>query len=321
MNITIKKRIALLGGSGFIGTELMKMSINHGWKLRVLTRNPNGWESHTSVEILVGDLSDDNDWSKFVKDVDVIINCAGEFKISSLMMDVNIRGPLSLLNSAISAGVKRWVQLSSVGAYGPCRFGFINEDSEECPEGIYEITKTAFDHILIQMSKKYNIEYAILRPSIVYGIGMKNQSLIQLMKKIRQRLFFFIGPKGATVNYIHVNDVAKALILCAEHHRAVDKIYILSEYITIEEMVQIILDEFKIKLIIQRIPLFIARFFAHIFYRWRSFPLTISRVNALSTFVRYDMTLIKHDLGMTINRPIKDGLREFANDLDKKIKN
>ena len=85
--------------------------------------------------------------------------------------------------------IGRWVQLSSMGAYGVCRNGVLTEDSLEQPSGTYEQTKTEADEII----KRSGIPFVILRPSNVFGSSMSNNSLFDLMEMLRKGFFFTLA--------------------------------------------------------------------------------------------------------------------------------
>ena len=64
---------------------------------------------------------------------------AAEMQDAALIKVVNLDGPTRLLQAAISAGVVRWVQLSSVGAYGSVNSGVVTVELSDKPSGPYEI--------------------------------------------------------------------------------------------------------------------------------------------------------------------------------------
>ena len=62
------------------------------------------------------------------------------------MYTVNVRGTSALLASAIAAGVRRWIQLSSIGVYGPPTCPVVTEAIVPMPLNEYERTKLARTH-------------------------------------------------------------------------------------------------------------------------------------------------------------------------------
>ena len=123
----------------------------------------------------------------------MVVHLAAELADTELMPVVNVLGPEGLLKAAVNVGVKRWVQLSSVGSYGPIMSGLVGEDQPDKPSDAYELSKSDFDKILKKMARYHDIEVCIVRPSNVYGSGMSNQSIQEMLNAIRKNLFAFIG--------------------------------------------------------------------------------------------------------------------------------
>ena len=211
--------------------------------------------------------------------------------------------------------MKRWVQLSSVGSYGPIMSGLVSEEQPDKPSNAYELSKSDFDKILKKMARSNSIEVCIVRPSIVYGPGMSNQSLQEMLNAIRQNLFAFIGPAGASANYVHVQDVIQALYLCISHPKAANQTFIVSAWETIEEMASGLAEGAELKAPRRRIPLGVATLFAMLMQWWPRWPLTLSRVQAMSMRSRYSTKKIEKELGWKLTVPVKKGMCEFARDL------
>ena len=248
-------------------------------------------------EVYNADLVDDCDWQRMLKGVDIIVHAAAEIRNENMMTLVNLDGSLRLLNAAIDAGVKRWVQISSVGAYGPIYRGFVDEQWRDCPVGLYEKTKSDFDLALLERSKHTNLEACIIRPSNVYGTDMRNESIRQMLSAIRKGLFSFIGSKGASANYVHAEDVVQAIELCLHHPKAANQTYIISAWATIEEMVGGLALGAGLNYPSRRIPIYLAIMLANAMKWHPRWPLSVSRVQALSSRARYSTKKIENDLG------------------------
>ena len=299
--------IAITGGSGFIGKELAKYYIQQGDRVRLLSRSPPS--KSINAQHFLGDLTDqDIDLSDFVKDVDILYHCAGEINNKNLMQEVHVKGTQRLIDAA-QGKIARWVQLSSVGAYGACRDGVITENSKEQPFGVYEQTKTESDNIV----KNSGIQYVILRPSNVFGLAMSNQSLFQLIKIVKKNLFFYIGRPGAFVNYVHVNDVVKSLILCGINNNALGNTFIISQTIKIEQMIGSFRYGTKFTRDPFRLPEWLVRKFLNFLnFLNISLPLTISRVDAITGHCRYDTTKLINILGFEFDSSLGEKFTNFS---------
>lgn len=307
--------ILLTGASGFIGGAFLRQAIEKQWRLRVLSRKSEDALIQDGIEVVKGDLANTIDWAKAVQGVEVVVHAAAEIEQSELMHVVNVLGPKRLLEAAINAGVKRWVQLSSTGSYGPILSGLVSEDFPDNPSNSYEVSKTNFDEILKQAGKAHGIEICIVRPSNVYGPGMRNQSIQRMLDAIQKNLFVFIGSEGASANYVHVKDVVQALDLCVSHPRAANQTYIVSAWETLEEMVSGLAMGAGITSPSRRVPLGFATFIAKAMKCWPSWPLTPNRIQAMSLRSRYSTKKIESELGWRLTVPVKRGMQEFSRDL------
>lgn len=308
----MNKKIFLTGASGFIGSKFLDEALNVGCDVRVLSRSSNLCAEGNSLEVYQGDLTDECDWAVALSGVDVVVNTAGEISNKDAMQSVNFEGPLRLLKAAIEAGVRRWVQMSSVGAYGRVLEGVVDENWNDRPAGHYEKTKSDFDLALMEASRLTSFEVCILRPSNVYGSGMKNPSIQQMFSAIRKRLFAFIGPLGASANYVHVNDVVQAIQLCIDSPKAANQIYIVSAWATMEDMVSGLANGAGVEPPVKRVPLQLAHGLASVMQCWPKWPLTTSRVQAMSLRSEYSTRKIEIELGFRVTVPVKEGMRQFA---------
>jgi nucleoside-diphosphate-sugar epimerase len=305
--------VAITGGTGFIGRKLVLRHLERGDEVRVLSRRSPGESGlPDSLKWCNGDLSSTGDLHAFVDKVDILYHCAGEIRDMARMEAVHVAGTERLIKA--SAGrIGRWVQLSSVGAYGLLRRqGTVNEETSLNPKGAYEVTKVQSDTLVADAAEKGTFEHVILRPSIVYGTEMTNRSLFGLIALINRGWFFFIGNPGASANYIHVDNVAEALLLCGTVAHAKGHLYNLSDYRSLENFVEIIsyaLGRDPPRLRIHELPV---RVLVKLLGWIPGMPLTESRVNALTNFTVYQNTKIEQELGYRHVISIEDGLAQLV---------
>lgn len=307
--------VAITGGTGFIGRKLIQHHLAQGDEVRVLTRRTS---TETNVQWHHGDLCSTSDLTPFVDNVDVLYHCAGEIRNEAHMQPLHIEGTQRLIATA-AGRIGRWVQLSSVGAYGRQRTGIVTEKTELKPLGMYEITKVKSDDLVCIASFNGAFAHTILRPSNVYGAEMSNQSLFSLINMIDRRRFLFIGEPGSFANYIHVDNVVAALTLCATHPEVTNQVYNLSDHRTMEHFVAIIAESLGRLTPRLRLPEGIVRASAKLLSGIPGFPLTESRIDALTGRAIYSTEKIENELAYRHPVSMEVGLNELVQTWQHKI--
>jgi len=305
--------VAITGGTGFIGKKLVARLVEHGDTVRLLTRSPAGSGLSSLVKRLECDLVTVGvvDLSSMLDGVDVLYHCAGQLTNQQAMQALHVDATRKLAEAA-SGRIGHWVQLSSVGVYGQVRDGFITEESALNPVGQYEITKTESDRIVIDGANHGGYSYSILRPSNVFGGAMTNRSLFGMIAMIDRGLFFYIGKPGASANYIHVDNVAEGLIRCATMDAARNRIFNLSDHRELEQFAGAIAEALGRSAPRLRIPQAVANLAAATLGRLPGFPLTLSRVAALTNRASYPISRIRRELDYHPVIAMEDGLRELV---------
>ena len=306
-------KIAITGGAGFIGRRLTAALVAAGHRVRVLTRQPARPSGIEGLEFFQGDLTGRVDLAKFLDGIELLFHCAGEVKDEARMYALHVSSTQKLIEAA-SGRIARWVQLSSAGAYGPVRSGQVCESTKLLPVGAYEETKAASDLMVCQAGLQGAFAYSILRPSIVYGAGMPNQSLYTMLKMVERRLFFFVGRPGASANYIHVDNVVEALLRCGFGNSAAGHIFNLSDHCTIQAFVQMMAEQLGVPAPTLRLPETPTRWLARAMQSVPGWPLTLSRVNALTSQVNYPTSKIESLLSYRHKTSMAEGIADLVRD-------
>jgi nucleoside-diphosphate-sugar epimerase len=244
-------KVCVTGATGFIGRKLISLNLSQGHAVNYLSRNSD--LQLPDVTFFRGDLTErSSEVSNFLTNAEVLFNCAGELNDKLAMRKTHVDGVKYLLNiiEQQQAGNKmklfHWVQLSSCGAYGNSTNSnemprYIDESTPNNPVGEYECTKTEADELIIDFARQHDwFKYTIMRPTIVFGVGMKSSLIIRIAKMIKMGLFFYIGHKNAIVNFVHVDDVVKAMSLATLNENAFNQTFIISNDCRLEDFVNTI---------------------------------------------------------------------------------
>lgn len=191
MNPLRKSRtLAVTGGTGFVGGHLLQMAIKAGHDVRALTR---GWKPPEDDILWVdGALDRRENLARLAGDADAVIHIAGLISGSRAAFEaVNVAGTANMIDAARSAGVRRFIHISSLAAREPTLSD-------------YGASKAKSERLVAASG----LDWTIIRPPMVYGPGDKET--LELFKFARRGLVP-LPPHGA-VSIIHVEDLCRLIL-------------------------------------------------------------------------------------------------------------
>lgn len=306
-------KIFITGGTGFIGKKVAKKHAESGHEVTVLTRQSTPQTKHPHIRYVQGDLIDKSlNLPLLLHETDVIYHCAAELTDISLMYQLHVQGTKRLLK-AVKGKILHWVQLSSCGVYGNSSL-FIDEETMEKPIGTYEQTKLESDKLVQDASLNNKLTSTILRPTIVFGENMPNNSIRQLISVIRKGFFFFPGPpETARANYIYVDNVIDALYCCATNHKAKNQVFIINDSLSMLQFVETICLALNKSTIPRKVPVFLINYFLFLFSLFPvKLPLTPERIMALTDKRSFSNQKIANLLGFSNKVKLREGLQRMV---------
>lgn len=168
------RKVLITGASGFIGSRLVNALAKEGWEVRAAGRDLSAVPSPTGVErVALPDLARPVDWSPLLEGVTHVVHLAGLAHAPGVLPDrvydrINADAVGEIAHAA--RGVERLVFLSSVRAQaGLSSVHVITEAEPPQPTDIYGRSKLAAEGLL----KESGAFFTILRPAVVYGLGVK----------------------------------------------------------------------------------------------------------------------------------------------------
>jgi nucleoside-diphosphate-sugar epimerase len=233
-----KATIFLIGGGGFIGKHFREMAANRDFRVFVLSRNEP--ELLLNEVLITGSFGQLNSLNFPDKEIDYVVNLAGEKRNEKLMQKVNVVALAELIDFTSGLSKARLIHLSSAGIYGITHHPEtkITEQSAIYPSNLYEKTKYEGDLLIDKLASEINLDFVILRPTNVFGIDEPSFKLLNLMRTIKMGRFFMIDP-NAIVNYISVKSVCKS-IFDAFTFEGKDRIYNINSPCSISNFSKII---------------------------------------------------------------------------------
>jgi nucleoside-diphosphate-sugar epimerase len=188
-------RLAITGGTGFVGTHLVDAAIAAGHEVKALTRREQS--ERDGIDWVMGDLDSRDALEWLVDDADAVIHVAGTITApnAAAFEKGNVAGTLAMLAAATAGGIRRFVHVSSLAAREPRL-------------SLYGGSK-ARGEALVHSS---GLDWAIVRPPAVYGPGDKET--LELFRMAR--LGLMLMPRRGRVSVIHVDDLARLLLALAD---------------------------------------------------------------------------------------------------------
>ena len=229
--------VAITGANGFVGRALCIEAIGRGMVVRGITRVPtilpNGVEN-----IAVGEVDGDTQWDPALAGCDVVIHLAARVHI---MQDrsknplaefrrINTAGTIRLAQCAIRAGVRRLVNVSSIGVNGPSTDGesqFTDQDVPD-PHNPYSLSKWEAEQALQAIQLQGVMEVVTVRPPLIYGPGVGG-NFLRLMGAVYRGIPL---PLGLTRNFrdlLYVGNLSDFLLVCPTHPGANGNTYLVSD--------------------------------------------------------------------------------------------
>jgi nucleoside-diphosphate-sugar epimerase len=234
------RRVLITGGSGFIGSALVKALLKDGDAVRVLDDNSRGAPRRLAgverdIEFLAGDVRDAGIVHKAVHGVDEVHHLAfvngTEFFYSApdLVLDVGVKGVINVIDACRAAGVRNLVLASSSEVYQtPPRV----PTDESAPLVVPDPTNARYSYgggkiiselMAINYGRKFFDRVLIFRPHNVYGPDMGFEHVIpqfalRLKKAAAQHTsgkvpFAIQGDGRQTRSFCHVDDLVRGVMV------------------------------------------------------------------------------------------------------------
>ena len=188
-------KLAITGGTGFVGPHLIAAALAAGNQIKALTRRDQ--QPRDGVEWVPGSLEDREALRTLVTDADAIIHVAGLISAADAagFEQGNVDGTLAMLAAATAGGVHRFVHVSSLAAREP-------------KLSLYGASKARAETLV----ERSGLDWAMVRPPAVYGPGDKET--LELFRMAR--LGLIVVPPRGRLSLLHVDDLARLLLALAD---------------------------------------------------------------------------------------------------------
>ena len=259
------------GGTGLLGSHIVEQLRKRGRAVRALVRPGTdvAWLKSQGVELAEGDILDRASLDRACQGVQCIYHAAarvGDWGPWEDFVRVTINGSFNIFDAAESAGVPRFIHISSISVYGHVnRPGLVID--ETAPLGVnvhrwsyYTRAKVAVEQELWRRhAAGSKVKYTVIRPSWLYG-PRDRATIARLVALIRDGKAKLLGSGDNRLNVVYAGNVAEACILAADSPAAVGQAYNCSNdgELTQRQYFNLIASAIEAPLVTRRIPFKVA---------------------------------------------------------------
>jgi len=215
-----EKKILITGGTGFLGTHLVRHFLDAGAKnLRVMASSVPAWMTDSGVEAFAGSVTRKEDVAEATRNCEAIYHLAGKVSFdydgAAQMNKLHVEGTRILCEAAKENGVKNFILASSSGTSAITEDGEITD--ETYPQPVEILTKWAYyaskyyqEKTALQAFKDKGERLVILNPSLLLGSGDERLSSTKVVLDFTAKKLP-ITPGGG-LNFVDARDAANAFL-------------------------------------------------------------------------------------------------------------
>ncbi|HBA84287.1 MAG TPA: oxidoreductase [Verrucomicrobia bacterium] len=236
-------KVLVTGATGFTGAVLVRKLIEAGAEVRAVARATSKTEALAGLPIqwIRGEVFDEETVRQAVDGVEYIFHVAAAYREAGIGDDVywkvHVQSTQLLAQAAVrNSSFKRFVHVSTVGVHGHIENPPADENYPFHPGDVYQKTKAEAELWLRDFAAKSGLKFAVIRPAAIYGDG--DRRLLKVFKMAAWPVFPLLGRGKCLYHLIHVEDLARMMMLAAVHPAAENEVFICGNpsAVTLEEM-------------------------------------------------------------------------------------
>ena len=246
-------KILLTGGTGFIGTHVVKELLARKHALTLIVREPNkipSYKREPQITLIQGDFTDPMIVKAGLKGQDALIHLAlGNIGNAVDTVKNDLVPSIYILETAALMGVKKILSTTTVGVYGDANDKY-GENCAAKPVSMYSATKEAAKAFAYAIYKTYGVAVNTIEPALIFGYAAVEGGTIN---RLEGRFFDIIRlarknenikiKKNHGTQFLEASDIAKVYADVIESNKA-GRSYLAmgAEYMDWGEVARIVVD-------------------------------------------------------------------------------
>ncbi len=232
-----QQRILVSGANGFVGRAVCTAAAGHDFSVHGITRFP--CDLHRGVKnFVIGDIDGLTAWKNALACCQVVVHAAARVHVMrdktkcplDAFYQVNVLGTMNLARQAATAGVRRFVFISSVKVNGESTqpgYPFTAGDAP-APLDAYGISKMEAEQGLRELSAQTGMEVVIIRPPLVYGPGVK-ANFSAMMRWLSRGIPLPLGAIHNQRSLVALDNLVDLILMCVTHPAAANQTFLVSD--------------------------------------------------------------------------------------------
>jgi len=236
LTFTSKKQLLITGANGFVGRALCTQAVSNFF-IKGVVRSQQSLPSDVKT-VLIDTIDGNTDWRDALQGINVIVHLAARVHVMhdhtndplQEFRKVNVDGTVNLAKQAALAGVKRFVFISSIKVNGestPLGQPF-QADDLPLPVDAYGLSKYEAENALKQLASETGMEVVIIRPPLVYGVGVK-ANFYSMMRWLDKGIPLPLGAIHNQRSLVALDNLVDLIITCIDHPAAANQIFLVSD--------------------------------------------------------------------------------------------
>lgn len=318
-------KIFITGGTGFIGKHVLeKLQNENKFHVVILTRQKR--DNQKGLSYVQGDISNTSLISEYIGQSDYVIHMAGCKNDPKSFFQTNVKGTENIINACRkSNNLKKLIYLSSVGVIGKTNNTVVDEQAECHPVNEYEKTKFQAELIVKEYSKQNPGSTIILRPTNVFGENDPEMHLFNLITKIKNDRFYFVG-RGEShyyLNYLYVREISELVPLFLRSN-ARSGVYIINTPTSLLEFITTIKEILEDRTPVKHLPYGPIKLLAKCFDMipcdiLKQPPVNSLKLSELTNRKQYSSALLMADFGWKPMFTMKQALNNLVSHYNKRM--
>lgn len=316
--------VLVTGANGLLATNLIAELLSKGYSVKGILRNINEFrgDKPQALELVKGDFTNMDFIRNELVNCDYVVHAAAMtgqgFSRYKDYRKVNAEATGNLVQAAVAEKVKRFIYISTANTIG---YGTSENPGDESRDickpftgSFYAMSKLEGEKIVL--SSKDQIEVIILNPSFMLGaFGSKHGSGRLVLSGYHKKVIFY--PEGGK-SFVHVQDVAKAVVAALDKGRHGEKYLITNENLSFREFyhkLSLMTNNHPFYIRIPRLVFILAGWFGYIL-RLAGFSteLTPANMKSLCSYLFYSNQKAKTELDIEfqpVEKAIEDAVEWF----------